>query len=177
MQKYSWDFVESWVEQKTSPVSFKTCIWESQHKSQSSPSKLVAMYVFMSYLGHGTWDFVWSGKSQLPCSQWLRLDILTSSDLGLRTWKPSLIPLSLPTPLEQIEPFPIPLPQCCYYIESPPTIVKCHIHSRHFLTWWKKSWTITHVALHNQCDGKVSWKRHKFGFLEKILIALKFCLP
>ena len=51
-------------------------------------------------MGHETWDFVWSGKSQLPCCQWLRLDILTSSDLGLRTWKPSLIPLSLPTPLE-----------------------------------------------------------------------------
>ena len=31
-------------------------------------------------------DLVWSGKSQLPCSRWLRLHGLTSSDLGLRTW-------------------------------------------------------------------------------------------
>jgi hypothetical protein len=31
---------------------------------------------------------VWSGKSQLPCSQRLRLHRLTSSDLGLRTWDP-----------------------------------------------------------------------------------------
>ena len=29
---------------------------------------------------------MWSGKSQLPCSQRLRLHGLTSSDLGLRTW-------------------------------------------------------------------------------------------
>ena len=37
-----------------------------------------------------TWDLkpVWSGKSQLPCSQPLRLHILASSDSGLRTWDP-----------------------------------------------------------------------------------------
>jgi hypothetical protein len=36
----------------------------------------------------GTWDYVWSGRSQLPYSQWLRLHGLTSNDLGLRTWDP-----------------------------------------------------------------------------------------
>ena len=35
-----------------------------------------------------TWDPMWSGKSQLPCSQQLRLHGLTSNDLGLRTWDP-----------------------------------------------------------------------------------------
>ena len=40
----------------------------------------------MSYLGLRTWDPVLSGKSQLPCSQELRLHGLTSSDLGLRTY-------------------------------------------------------------------------------------------
>ena len=39
-----------------------------------------------SYLGVRTWEPAWSGRSQLPCSQWLRLHGLTSSDLGLRTW-------------------------------------------------------------------------------------------
>ena len=36
----------------------------------------------------GTWDLVWSGKSQLPRYQRLRLQGLTWSDLGLRTWDP-----------------------------------------------------------------------------------------
>ena len=35
-----------------------------------------------------TWDPVWSGKSQLPCSQRLRLHGLTSSVLGPRSWDP-----------------------------------------------------------------------------------------
>ena len=34
---------------------------------------------------HHTHDPVWSGKSQLPCSQWLKLHGLTSSDLWLMT--------------------------------------------------------------------------------------------
>jgi hypothetical protein len=38
----------------------------------------------MSCLGLRTWDPMWSGKSQIPCSQQLRLHILTSSDVGLR---------------------------------------------------------------------------------------------
>ena len=33
-------------------------------------------------LGLRTWDHVSSGKSQTPCSQWLKLHGLTSSDLG-----------------------------------------------------------------------------------------------
>ena len=42
----------------------------------------------VSSCGHSchTWDPVWSGQSQLPCSQQLRLHGLTSSDLGLETW-------------------------------------------------------------------------------------------
>ena len=36
----------------------------------------------------GTWDPMWSGKSQLPCSQRLRLHILISSHMGLTTWCP-----------------------------------------------------------------------------------------
>jgi hypothetical protein len=36
----------------------------------------------------GTWDLVWNAKSQLPCSQRLRLHGLTSSNLGLRTREP-----------------------------------------------------------------------------------------
>ena len=35
-----------------------------------------------------TWNSLWSGKSQLPCSQWPRLHGLTSSDLGLGTREP-----------------------------------------------------------------------------------------
>ena len=34
------------------------------------------------YVMIGTWDHVQSGKSQFPCSQWLRLHGLSSSDLG-----------------------------------------------------------------------------------------------
>ena len=52
-----------------------------QHKSQASPPKSVAMEASMSYLGFWTWDPTCSGKSQLPCSQRLRLHRLTSSDL------------------------------------------------------------------------------------------------
>ena len=36
----------------------------------------------MSCLKNRTWNPVWSGKSQLPCSQQLRLHGLTSSDFG-----------------------------------------------------------------------------------------------
>ena len=35
-----------------------------------------------------TWNPMWSGKSQLSRSEWLRLHKLISSDLGLRTWNP-----------------------------------------------------------------------------------------
>ena len=50
-------------------------------KSQASPPKSVAMSASMSYLRP-----VWSRKSQIPCSQRLRLHGLTSSsDLGLGT--------------------------------------------------------------------------------------------
>jgi hypothetical protein len=44
----------------------------------------------MSCLGLGTWDldFECGGKSQLPCSQGLRLDGLTSSDLGPHVKRP-----------------------------------------------------------------------------------------
>jgi hypothetical protein len=38
-----------------------------------------------------TWDLVWSSKSHMSCSQWLRLHKLTSSDLGLG------IPLNWPS--------------------------------------------------------------------------------
>ena len=41
-----------------------------------------------------TWDHVWSGKSQLPCSQQMRLHGLTLSDLELRTWDPGELALS-----------------------------------------------------------------------------------
>ena len=58
----------------------------SQHNSWASPPKSDAMYASMSCLGLRTWDPMWSGKSQLPCSQRLRLHRLTSSDLGLSTW-------------------------------------------------------------------------------------------
>ena len=34
------------------------------------------------------WDLVWSGKSQRPCSQQLRLHEFTSSEIGFRTWDP-----------------------------------------------------------------------------------------
>ena len=37
----------------------------------------------MSQSGLKIWDPMWSGKSQLPSSRWLRLHGLTSSDLGL----------------------------------------------------------------------------------------------
>ena len=43
---------------------------------------------YCHYLGLGTWDLVWSGKSQLPSSQWLRLQELTSSELGVKTCDP-----------------------------------------------------------------------------------------
>ena len=48
-----------------------------------------------SYLGVRTWEPAWSGRSQLPCSQWLRLHGLTSSDLGLRTWDPGELALRM----------------------------------------------------------------------------------
>ena len=51
----------------------------------SSP-KSITKHAFMSYLGLRTWDRVWSGKSQLPCSRRLRLHGSISSHLGLRTW-------------------------------------------------------------------------------------------
>ena len=38
---------------------------------------------------------LWSGKSQRPCSQWMRLHGLTSSDLERRTWDPCEPALSL----------------------------------------------------------------------------------
>ena len=52
----------------------------------SLTSQSVAVWGSMSYLGLKTWDPMWSGKSQFPCSQQLRLHGLTSRDLGLRTW-------------------------------------------------------------------------------------------
>ena len=42
----------------------------------------------MSYLELRTWDPMWSDKSQLWCSQRLRLHRLTSSDLGFMAWSP-----------------------------------------------------------------------------------------
>ena len=41
--------------------------------------------------GLKAWDHVWSGKSQLPYFQRLRLLKLPSSDYGLRTWDPMWI--------------------------------------------------------------------------------------
>ena len=52
----------------------------------------------MSYLEIRTWNPVWSGESQLPCSQQLRLHGLTSSELGLRTWDPRWTNPKTPTP-------------------------------------------------------------------------------
>jgi hypothetical protein len=50
-----------------------------------------------------TWDPVWNGKSQLPCSQWLRLLGLTSSDVDLGLGTPFelalLHPATHPSPL------------------------------------------------------------------------------
>ena len=51
-------------------------------------SKNVAMWASMSYLGLWTWDPMWSGKSQLPCSQQLKDCIdwpQVTWDLGLGT--------------------------------------------------------------------------------------------
>ena len=57
----------------------------SQHKCQTSPPKRGIVQASMLELGLRTWDYDWSGKSQLPCSQRWRLHRLTSSDLGLGT--------------------------------------------------------------------------------------------
>ena len=38
--------------------------------------------------GLKSWDHVWSGKSQLPCSQQMRLHGFTSSEPRLGTWDP-----------------------------------------------------------------------------------------
>ena len=53
----------------------------------------------ISYLGLRIWDPVWSGKSQLPCSQRLRLHRWTSSELGHRTWDLVWIGLNCKPPM------------------------------------------------------------------------------
>ena len=52
------------------------------------PQKMLPCWQPCHIGGFRTWDPVWSGKSQLPSSQLLRLHGLTSSDLELRTWGP-----------------------------------------------------------------------------------------
>ena len=73
MQKYSWDLC--WE------MGLDFCLTQLSTQVPSLTSKNcchVGIHVIL-----GTWDPVWSGKSQLPCSKWLRLHGLTSSDLGL----------------------------------------------------------------------------------------------
>ena len=63
--------------------------YSTQVQNSTSPLESVAMYGIHVTLE--TWNLkpcVWSGKSQLPCSQRLRLHGLTSSDLGHGTWDP-----------------------------------------------------------------------------------------
>jgi hypothetical protein len=46
-------------------------------------------------LGLRTCNPAWSVESQLPCSQRLKLHIMTSSELGPRTWEPTYIGLHI----------------------------------------------------------------------------------
>ena len=65
---------------------------QSTTQVQVSPPKSVAMQASLSFLGLRSWELghVWSGKSQLPCSQRLRLHGLTSGTLRLWTCEPAL---------------------------------------------------------------------------------------
>ena len=69
--------VEGWVQVFARPTS--------QHNDRASRPKCVVMWASMRLR---TWDPVWSGKSQPPCTPRLRLHRLTSIDLVLRTWDP-----------------------------------------------------------------------------------------
>ena len=78
--KYSkwWGVFDTWFGYKVILIPLRRS--NSQHKSQALPLWKCHHVASMSYFGLRTWDHVWSGKSQLSRSQWLRLHRLTSSD-------------------------------------------------------------------------------------------------
>ena len=98
MQKNSWDLY--W---ELGLAFCSTQLWTCVLSLTSKKCCHVGIHVIL-----GTWDLgpVWSGKSQLPSSQWLSLQGLTSSKLGLgthcelgleyRTWLRSSYRLRLP---------------------------------------------------------------------------------
>jgi hypothetical protein len=67
-------------------VIFWGWIEHTLNSRQSPPETEV--FLSMSYFGLRTWDPMWSGESQLQCSQRLRLHKLASNDLGLVAWGP-----------------------------------------------------------------------------------------
>ena len=75
MKKYSWDLLR-----------VGTSFFFSNHLTTQALSLISKKcYHVCIHVIVGTWDPLWSGKSQLPCSQRLILHELTSSDLGCRT--------------------------------------------------------------------------------------------
>ena len=80
----SWLFMLRHLQNLCWELGLASC--STQHKPQVSLPKSYAMHASMFILH--IWGPVWSGKPQLPCSQWLEVHKLTSSSLGHWTQDP-----------------------------------------------------------------------------------------